>query len=140
MCSMRWFDRAAWFSMNWRSDPDGPPPQTPNGPRFTPREVPGGDVAAFVAGRFRGAEGAGDWPCRGEVVLDLPAAEVAPFAGDGIVEALGPYRCRLSAGSWSWVGLAAAIGRFDTDIEVVGPDELRHAFDRLASRYAAAAR
>ena len=114
--------------------------RTPNGPRFTPREVPGGDVAAFVAGRFRGAEGAGDWPCRGEVVLDLPAAEVAPFAGDGIVEALGPYRCRLSAGSWSWVGLAAAIGRFDTGIEVVGPDELWHAFDRLASRYAAAAR
>ena len=30
-------------------------PRTPTGPRFTPREVPGGDVAAFVAARFRGS-------------------------------------------------------------------------------------
>jgi hypothetical protein len=53
------------------------------------------------------------------VVLDLPAAEVAPFARDAIVEELGSDRCRLTLGSWSWTGLAAAIGRFDTDIEVI---------------------
>jgi predicted DNA-binding transcriptional regulator YafY len=138
----RWYlvawdlDRAAWRTFR----ADRMRVRTPTGPRFTPREVPGGDVAAYVAGRFRGAEGAGDWPCRGEVVLDLPAAEVAPFAGDGIVEALGPHRCRLTAGSWSWTGLAAALGRFDADIEVVGPAELRAACDRLARRYAVAAR
>lgn len=113
-------------------------PKIPNGPRFTPREVPGGDVGAFVAARFRGS-GPHDWPCRGEVILDLPAAVVSPYSRDGMVEELGPDRCRLVAGSWSWAGLAAALGRFDADIDVVGPSELRDAFARLSRRYAAAA-
>jgi len=39
-------------------------------------------------------------------------------------------------GSWSWPSLAAAIGRFDADIEVVGPTELKDAFALLARRYA----
>ncbi|MCX4626372.1 MULTISPECIES: helix-turn-helix transcriptional regulator [unclassified Streptomyces] len=117
-------------------------PRTPTGPRFTPRELPGGDVAAFVAGRFRGSGdsgGTGGWPCRGEVVLGLPAAAVSPYARDGLIEELGPNRCRLVLGSWSWPGLAAALGRFDTDIEVVGPAELKDAFAHLARRYANAA-
>ncbi|WP_433427898.1 helix-turn-helix transcriptional regulator [Nonomuraea sp. CA-141351] len=111
-------------------------PRTPTGPRFTPRELPGGEVAAFLAGRFRGSEGSGDWPCRGEVILDLPAAAVSRYTRDGVVEELGPNRCRLVLGSWSWTGLAATIGRFDADIEVVGPAELKDAFAHLARRYA----
>ncbi|EST25011.1 transcriptional regulator [Streptomyces niveus NCIMB 11891] len=115
--------------------------RTPTGPRFEPRELPGGSVSAFVTSRFRGNDGTTtDWPCRGEVVLHLPAADVAPFAQDGIVEELGPHHCRLTLGSWSWTGLAAALGRFDTDIEVVGPPELAAAFGDLAARYAHAAR
>nr|WP_231387144.1 WYL domain-containing protein [Nocardia sp. BMG111209] len=94
--------------------------RTPNGPRFTPRDVPGEDVAAFVTGRFRGSD-TPDWPCRGEVILHLPAAAVSPFVPDGIVESLGADRCRLIAGSWSWIALAADIGRFDADFEIVGP-------------------
>jgi hypothetical protein len=73
------------------------------------------------------------------VILDLPASVVSTYAGDGVVEELGPDRCRLVLGGWSWVGLAASIGRFDADVEVVGPAELREAFARLARRYAAAA-
>lgn len=69
----------------------------------------------------------------------LPAAEVLRHTRDGIVEELGPDRCRLVLGSWSWPGLVAAIGRFDADIEVVGPPELSSAFAQLAARYAAAA-
>jgi hypothetical protein len=69
----------------------------------------------------------------------LGPADVSPFAGDGIVEELGPDRCRLILGSWSWVGLAATVGRFDADIEVVRPTELRDAFARLSRRYADAA-
>ncbi|MYV98731.1 WYL domain-containing protein [Streptomyces sp. SID3343] len=115
-------------------------PRTPTGPRFAPRELPGGEVSTFVTGRFRGHDGTTpDWPCQGEVVLGLPAAEVAPFAQDGIVEELDSRRCRLVLGSWSWTGLAAAIGRFDTDIEVVGPPRLATAFGDLAARYAHAA-
>ena len=117
-------------------------PRTPTGPRFTPRELPGGDVATFVANKFRGSDGSagpGSWPCRGEVILDLPATDVIPFARDGTVEPLGPHRCRLVLGSWSWPGLAATLGTFDADIEIVGPDPLRRAFTRLARRYADAA-
>ncbi|WP_433272346.1 helix-turn-helix transcriptional regulator [Actinosynnema sp. CS-041913] len=137
----RWYlvawdlDRADWRI--FRADRISP--RIPTGPRFTPRELPGGDVAAFVAGRFRGSAGSGDWPCRGEVILDLPAAVVADHTRDGVVEELGPDRCRLVLGSWSWPGLAAAIGQFDADIEVVGPPELKDAFARLARRYAEAA-
>ncbi|MEE2042912.1 WYL domain-containing protein, partial [Nocardiopsis tropica] len=84
--------RGRWYLLAWEEERgdwqtlrvDRISPRTPNGPRFTPREVPGGDVAAFVTGRFRGSGGPADWPCRGEVVLDLPAASVVPFAYDGL--------------------------------------------------------
>ncbi|MEV1179283.1 WYL domain-containing protein, partial [Nonomuraea sp. NPDC049784] len=63
-----------WYLVAWDLDredwrtfrADRINPRTPTGPRFTPRELPGGEVAAFLAGRFRGSEGSGDWPCRGE--------------------------------------------------------------------------
>ncbi|MFD4696130.1 helix-turn-helix transcriptional regulator [Streptomyces niveus] len=139
----RWY-LVAWdlHREDWRTfRVDRLRPRTPTGPRFEPRELPGGNVATFVTSRFRGNDGTTtDWPCRGEVVLHLPAADVAPFAQDGIVEELGPHHCRLTLGSWSWTGLAAALGRFDTDIEVVGPPELAAAFGDLAARYAHAAR
>ncbi|WP_030902782.1 helix-turn-helix transcriptional regulator [Streptomyces sp. NRRL F-5126] len=113
--------------------------RVPTGPRFDPRELPGGDVSAFLTGRFRGSEGpAADWPCRGEVVLHRPAADVAPFVQDGSVEVLGPRHCRLTLGSWSWTGLAAAVGRFDADVDVIGPPELSRACEELAARYARA--
>ncbi|MBE3012781.1 WYL domain-containing protein [Microbispora sp. NEAU-D428] len=136
-----------WYLVAWDLDredwrtfrADRITPRSPTGPRFTPRELPGGDVAAFVTGRFRGFDGSGDWLCRGEVILGLPAADVSRYTRDGVVEELDPDRCRLVLGSWSWVGLAAAVGRFDADIEVVGPAELREAFAHLARRYAKAA-
>ncbi|WP_423461958.1 helix-turn-helix transcriptional regulator [Promicromonospora sp. MS192] len=113
--------------------------RVPNGPRFTPRPVPGGDVAAFLSARFKGSEGADRWPCQGEVILALPAERVAPFVADGVVEPLGPDRTRLVAGSWTWAALAATLARFDAEIEVVGPAELRHAFADLSRRAARAA-
>jgi predicted DNA-binding transcriptional regulator YafY len=136
-----------WYLVAWsprRSDwriyrVDRIRPRIPNGPRFEPRVVPGGDAAAYLAGRFKGSDVAGDWPCRGEVVLALPAADVIPFAGDAVVEAVDEHRCGVTAGSWSWPGLAAALARFDADIEVVGPSELRAAFADLAARAARAA-
>ncbi|MFI2507102.1 helix-turn-helix transcriptional regulator [Streptomyces sp. NPDC018972] len=137
----RWYlvafdlDRADWRVFR----ADRITPRSPTGPRFAPREVPGGDVAAFVTGRFRGADGSGEWPCRGEVILDLPAATVSRHAHDAVVEELGPGRCRLVLGSWSWTALAAGVGRFDAAVEVVGPQELKDAFAVLARRYARAA-
>jgi biotin operon repressor len=137
----RWYlvawdlDRADWRTFR----ADRITPRIPTGPKFDPRELPGGKVAAFVNSRFRGSNNGGEWPCSGEVILDLPATAVSPFIGDGVVEEVGPDRCRATLGSWSWPGLAASIGRFDADIEVVGPAELKDAFANLARRYADAA-
>lgn len=137
-----------WYLVAWDLDrgdwrtyrADRITPLIPTGPRFTPREIPGGDLATFVNGVFKGAtDGAGTWPCTGTVELALPASRVVPFAYDGIVEALGPERCRLSLGAWSWVGIAAAIARYDTDIVTVSPPALAQAFHTLSARFAAAA-
>jgi len=129
----RWYlvawdlDRADWRTFR----ADRIVPRTPSGPRFVPRELPGGDVAAFVIGRFQGG-----WECRGEVLLDLSAEVVSGYTADGLVEPLGPDRCRLVSGAWSWVALAATIIRFDAELEVVGPPELAAAFATLARRCA----
>jgi predicted DNA-binding transcriptional regulator YafY len=138
---------ARWYLVGWDLDRDDwrtfrvdrMTLRVPNGPRFAPREVPGGDVSAYVASTFRGSTDlAGGWPCTGEVVLDLPAADVATYLTDGVVEPVGDDRCRLTTGAWSWIGLAASIARFDADVEVVGPPELADAFATLARRLAAA--
>ncbi|BBE21393.1 DeoR family transcriptional regulator [Arthrobacter sp. MN05-02] len=113
--------------------------RSPLGPRFTARQVPGGDVAGFVAARFKGSGQDDRWPCTGTVILHRPASEVLPFAGDGTVEDLGTDRCSLTAGAWSWVALAASLNRFDTDVDVVQPPELAEAFADLAERNAATA-
>ncbi|WP_157007468.1 helix-turn-helix transcriptional regulator [Agromyces laixinhei] len=114
-------------------------PRAPTGSRFAPREVPGGNAQDYVSARFKGSDDVNAWPCIGTVVLHLPASAVLPFAGDGTVEALDAERCRYTVGSWSWVALAASLGRFDTDIDVVGPPELTEAFAQLATRNAATA-
>lgn len=139
--------RSRWYVLAW--DPDADDwrvfradrirPRTPNGPRFAPRPVPGGDVAAFVSARFRGSAVRDEWPCVGTVVLRLPAHEVVPFAGDGVVEDLGDGTTRLRAGSWSWNALAAALGRFDAPIHDAAPAELAEAFATQARRFARAA-
>jgi predicted DNA-binding transcriptional regulator YafY len=138
----RWYlvawdpDRADWRTFR----ADRMRLRTPGGPRFAPRELPGGDVAAFLTARFRGAtDPDADWPCRGEAVVHAPAHQVAPWVRDGVVEELGTDRCRLVLGSWSWPGLAAALARFDADLDVVGPPELAEACRRLAGRLSRAA-
>lgn len=137
-----------WYLLAWDLDRndwrtfrlDRMSPRTPVGPRFTPREVPGGDPAAFVSARFKGSDGADAWPCQGTVVLDLPAAAVVPYAGDATVEPMGSDRCRVTIGGWSWPAVVAAVLRFDTAVQAVGPRELAEAFQVASERAAAAAR
>jgi len=139
--SGRWY-LVAWDldRADWRAFRAGRiRPRTPTGPRFVRREVPGGDARTFVSARFKGSASANAWPCRGTVILGLPARDVLPFAGDGVVEDLGGDSCSLTAGSWSWRALAASLGRFDASIEVVEPPQLATAFGELAERYTAAA-
>jgi predicted DNA-binding transcriptional regulator YafY len=114
-------------------------PRTPTGPRFTPRRVPGGDISEYVAARSKGSDLVNRWPCYGTVILSLPAKDVIPFAGDGVVLDLGDGRCSLELGAWSWRALAASFGRFDAEMEVIGPPELTDAFAVLAARFSATA-
>lgn len=139
--------RGRWYLLAWDLDredwrtfrADRIAPRTPTGPRFSPRAIPGGDAAAFISARFRGAEPTDPgWPCQGEVIVSLPAAEVAPYSPGGLVEIVDAARCRLREGSWSWAALAASLCRFDADLEVVGPSELREAFAVLSARAARA--
>jgi predicted DNA-binding transcriptional regulator YafY len=110
-------------------------PRALHGPRFAPREVPGGDLAAFISSRFRGSDdGSGQWPCRGEVVVDRPADDIRPYARDATVQTEGTDRCRVTIGSWSWTALAAKIAGFDADVHVIEPPELAEAFVTLAAR------
>lgn len=135
-----------WYLLAWDLDRedwrlfsvDRVTPRIPSGPRFVPREVPGGDVHEFVSARFKGRD-VNQWPCRGTVILDLPARDVLPFAGEGTVRPIAKDRCSLETGSWSWGSLAAAYGRFEVPMEVVGPPELAAAFAVLAQRYGATA-
>ncbi|GLY28178.1 WYL domain-containing protein [Kineosporia sp. NBRC 101731] len=136
-----------WYLLAWDTDKndwrtfraDRMSLRTPGGPRFTRREIPGGDPATFVTGLFRGSrEGDPQWPCQGSVVLNIDASTLAPHIGDGTLEPLGPGTCRLTLGSWSWAGLAASIARFDADFEVEGPPELLAAVDALGRRFGAA--
>jgi len=135
-----------WYLVAWDLDRDDwrtfradrITPRTHTGPRFVPRDIPGGNVRDFVAARFKGSTDENRWPCVGTVVLAIPAVDVLPYVGDAVVEELGPKRCRVELGSWSWVSLAASFGRFDAEIEVVSPPELAAAFVELAERFARA--
>lgn len=136
----RWYlvafdlDRADWRTFRV----DRVTPRTPTGPRFTPRPLPEGDVATFVASRFEGLA-AQHWPCRGEVVVHAPADLVTRWLPrDSLVEALAPDRSRVVLGSWSWTGLLATVAMFDADLEVVGPPQLREAAAVLAARFTTA--
>ena len=136
----RWY-LVAWdlARVDWRVfRVDRVTPNAHTGPVFRPRQLPASSVAEFLAARFHGSA-SGTWPCRGAVVLERAAREVLPFVGDGVVTEIDAGSCRLELGSWSWGSLAAAFGRFDAPMRVVGPPQLAEAFAALAVRFAAAA-
>jgi predicted DNA-binding transcriptional regulator YafY len=137
-----------WYLVAWdleRSDwrtfrVDRMTPKSPTGPRFSLRELPGKDVADYITTQFGGRQEWQVWRCQGEVILHAPAALASPWMhGGGLVEALSPQRCRVVMGSWSWESLAASMGLFGVDLDIVGPVELREAAARLSRRYASAA-
>ncbi len=106
-------------------------PRTPTGPRFTPRELPAPDVATYAAEKFRDP----GMPCEGTAILHTSARNAAERArGQGVVEELGPNRCKVTLGSWSWTGLAATFAMYETDLDIVGPAELRSAAADLGQR------
>ncbi|WP_210747552.1 helix-turn-helix transcriptional regulator [Nocardia speluncae] len=112
----------------------------PTGIRFTPRELPGGDVAHLVMTTYDRGDTPAAWECTGSARLDLPAETVARWApGGSVVEHLDSGHCRLTVGAWSWAGIAGLLATFDTDLTDVQPAELVAACHRLAHRFRAAA-
>lgn len=114
-------------------------PRIPTGPSFTPRPLPAADAQTYLAARAKGSTTEDRWPCVGEVVIALPAREVAPWVGEDELEELPDGSCRVTVGSWSWVGVLAAVARFDAAFTVLGPPALRKAAGMLAGRFAEAA-
>ncbi len=109
-------------------------PRTPTGPAFTPRPVPTGSPAGFLASRAKGSSGSDEWPCVGRVEIDLPAAQVLTWIPDAEVEVMTPGTARAGIGSWSWAGVLAAVLRLDADFRILGPDALLSAGRDLGDR------
>lgn len=105
--------------------------RTPTGPRFVPRVLPAESPADYLTGRI----GSGPPLCRGTAILNLPAALVAPWVDpDTVVEPCGPDRSRVTSSRWTWGGLAAWFAYFDVDLELIQPEELVSAGNKLADR------
>lgn len=136
-----------WYLLAWDLEADDwrtfrldrMTPRIPTGPAFTPRELPAADAQTYLAARAKGSTGRDEWPYVGRVEVDLPAREVAQWIGrDGTVEPIDDVSCRVTVGSWSWVGILASIARFDAPFTVVGPPALADAARTLTGRFAAA--
>ncbi|GEK80571.1 helix-turn-helix transcriptional regulator [Agrococcus baldri] len=112
---------------------------SPAGAPFAPRPIPTGDARTLLDARSKGSDGADAWPCHGELLLELPAAEAARWLDDGEVEPVSAGACRIRIGSWSWAGVLASVARFDAPFTVLGPDALVAELESFAARIAAAA-
>jgi predicted DNA-binding transcriptional regulator YafY len=136
----RWY-LVAWDleRQEWRTfRADRIRPQAPTGMRFTPRPLPDGDVATYVARTV----GAATWAFRARVKVHASADVLVarlPFA-IGLVEPIDPDTCWFDCGSDTPHQLAVYLGMLDLDFEVVEPTEFVQALARLAERYQRAIR
>ncbi|MFC8923196.1 helix-turn-helix transcriptional regulator [Cellulosimicrobium sp. NPDC057127] len=110
--------------------------RTPGGPRFVPREVPGGDAVAHV---LRGV-GSVVWEHPARVRLHAPAAAMAarltPAAG--VLTDDGPDACVLETGGSSLANLAGFLLSLEVELTVLDPPALRETFARAGERAARA--
>ncbi|HEX6326966.1 MAG TPA: YafY family protein [Jiangellaceae bacterium] len=134
----RWYlvawdlDRADWRSFR----ADRMTLRTPAGPRFEPRELPAGDVAAFVTE----GTGAATWRYRFKVTLHAPADEVAAKVPPPVrIEPVDDSHCIMHAGSDTLDLAAIYIGMLDVEFDVIEPPELADRLRHLAARYLRAA-
>ncbi|WP_020521806.1 helix-turn-helix transcriptional regulator [Catelliglobosispora koreensis] len=135
-----------WYLLAWdreRADwrtfrADRITPRTPNGPRFTPRELPPGGAIEHV---LRGV-GSLQWKFRARIVLRAPAAAMVERlpVGAGSLTAIDDDTCLFETGSDSLHDLAGFVGSLDVSFTVLDPPELRAHLLHLADRYRAAAK
>jgi predicted DNA-binding transcriptional regulator YafY len=135
----RWY-LLAWDTHrgDWRTfRADRVRPLPPTGPRFVPREPPGGDAAAYVLRGVRSLV----WRYQVRVRLRVPAAVAAErsTATSGGITPIDENSCELVTGADSLYDLVTYLGKFDVPFTVLEPPELRDMLRELAARYAAAA-
>ncbi|MFJ1510322.1 helix-turn-helix transcriptional regulator [Cellulosimicrobium funkei] len=130
-----------WYAVAWDLDRDDwrtfrldrMTPRTPTGPPFVAREVPGGDVGAFVAARFTGAV-AGPVPPAGSTATGSAATgSTAHRASGTAATSSNPGARETPATRWpceGWAELAAparAVAPFveDGTVEAAGAERCR---------------
>ncbi|WP_063045576.1 helix-turn-helix transcriptional regulator [Nocardia pseudovaccinii] len=137
--SRRWY-LVAWDvdRDDWRTfRADRISPRTPTGPRFTPRELPEGDVADHLSLRLS----ARAWPHQAIALLHESAEDAAAnvWPGMGVIEAVDDHSCQLHVGADTPEALVWMITSVDIDFTLLsGPPELVAAIRAQADRCAAA--
>jgi predicted DNA-binding transcriptional regulator YafY len=106
-----------------------------SGQRFRPRELPGGDAAAFVAGGIRSMAQRYDVRLRIALLADVVEADIGRWAtvtpdGDGC-------RVHMPTGTLDWPVMV--LGRLDAEFAVEGPPELQELVAAAAARFARSA-
>jgi predicted DNA-binding transcriptional regulator YafY len=120
---------------NWRTfRADRISLRIPNGPRFTHREPPDGDVAAYL----RRTIGRDIWPYRSGLRLHAPASQVTGRV-DGVVTPIDEHTCLLEMASDSLDLVAILVAILDIDFDVESPPELVQHLRKLANRFTTAA-
>lgn len=124
---------------DWRSyRADRLDPKTPTGPQFTPRPLPGPDLATFVTrGRM-----AALWSYSAQILIAAPAETVAARIPTSVwvVRPADRHTSVLEAGAQSPQLLAAYLAAMDLDfyVDAHTAPELATEITKLAARYTAA--
>ncbi|HEV7973493.1 YafY family protein [Amycolatopsis sp.] len=131
----RWY-LVAWDTgrQDWRTfRVDRVEPRTPTGPRFTPREPPESDIAAYVSRRVSAAA----WRHQARVTVHASAETIAERINPavGTVEAVDEHTCVLVTGADSVETLSVYLGMLEADFTVGEPPELVSHLRELAERY-----
>jgi predicted DNA-binding transcriptional regulator YafY len=133
-----------WYLLGWDTDRqdwrtyrvDRLRPRIPSGPRFVPRPMPSGGVAAFVTQGVSVAP----YSYQAKVTVKAPIIEVAerisPAAG--YLEVIDEQRCLLHLGANSYDDLAIHLGLLGFPFIVHEPEALIRHMRELAGRMAAA--
>jgi predicted DNA-binding transcriptional regulator YafY len=133
-------DRRRWYLVAWDAErkdwrtfrADRIAPRVPTGPRFAPREPPGGDVAGYL---LRGV-GRATWRFRARVTVHAPATAIADRLPPAVViQPLDQRSCVVEVGSDTPQMLAVHLGMLEADFEVHDPPELVEQLGALADRY-----
>ncbi|KAB2350921.1 helix-turn-helix transcriptional regulator [Actinomadura rudentiformis] len=135
----RWY-LAAWDTdrKDWRTfRVDRMRLRTPNGPRFTPREPPEGDAAAYVMRGVSSRARSHQARIRLHVSLAVASERLPPEAG--MLEAIDETSCLFITGADDIHDLASFLGSLGFGFSVIEPAALADHLRVLADRFRVAA-